>query len=179
VSSVRPRAERGAASCAAVDGSDPIEFERWVVPHLASMAGLASRLVGQGARDDVVQEAVARAWQKRSTFDPSRGSPRAWLCAIVADQARKWFRRRARLARVAAVVQASGCVSGPDGGGVDLERALAALPTRMRLAVDAFYFADLSVAETAEVMKVSAGTVKSTLADARRRLRPMLEEEVP
>ena len=67
-------------------------------------------------------------------------------------------------------------MSGPDGIAVDLERVLGTLTTRMRLAVDAYYFADLSVAQTAEIMDVSEGTVKSTLADARLRLRRFLEE---
>jgi RNA polymerase sigma-70 factor (ECF subfamily) len=50
-----------------------------------------------------------------------------------------------------------------------------ALSARQRLAVDCFYFADLSVADTAAVMGCSEGTVKSTLSDARARLRSLLE----
>ena len=45
----------------------------------------------------------------------------------------------------------------------------------MRLAVDCVYFVDLTIADTATVMGVSEGTVKSTLSDARERLRVMLE----
>ncbi len=51
------------------------------------------------------------------------------------------------------------------------------LPPRMRLAVECCYFAELSIAETAEVMGVASGTVKSTLSDARARLRALLIEE--
>jgi len=49
------------------------------------------------------------------------------------------------------------------------------LPPRMRLAVECVYFVDLAIADTAAVMGVSEGTVKSTLSDARARLRAMLE----
>jgi RNA polymerase sigma-70 factor (ECF subfamily) len=42
--------------------------------------------------------------------------------------------------------------------------------------VDCFYYADLSIAETAAVMECSEGTVKSTLADARERLRSAIKE---
>jgi RNA polymerase sigma factor (sigma-70 family) len=58
---------------------------------------------------------------------------------------------------------------------LDLHRALRRLSRRQRLAVDCFYFAGLSLAETAAVMACAEGTVKSTLADARGRLRTVLE----
>ena len=58
---------------------------------------------------------------------------------------------------------------------LDLHRALGRLSRRQRLVVDCFYFAGLSLAETAAVMGCAEGTVKSTLADARGKLRTVLE----
>jgi RNA polymerase sigma-70 factor (ECF subfamily) len=58
---------------------------------------------------------------------------------------------------------------------VDLSRALDRLALRQRLAVDCVYFAGLRIAEAAAVMGCAEGTVKSTLADARLRLRAALE----
>ena len=58
---------------------------------------------------------------------------------------------------------------------IDVEFAVATLPPRQRLAIDCYYFVGLSVIETAAVMGCSEGTVKSTLSDARHRLRPLLE----
>jgi RNA polymerase sigma-70 factor (ECF subfamily) len=148
------------------------EFAVWVAPHLESMARLAARLGGGADRDDVVQEALTRAWRKRATFDPDRGTPRTWLLAIVADQASKARRRR----RPDVASNGADHVVAPvDADRVDLERALAQLPTRMRLAIDCVYFVGLSVAETAAVMDISEGTVKSTLAKARRHLQSRLE----
>jgi RNA polymerase sigma-70 factor (ECF subfamily) len=148
------------------------EFAAWVSPHIASMGHLAARLVGPADRDDVVQESLTRAWRKRSTYDPTRGSPRTWLLAIVADQAGKARRRR----RPTDAARGADPVVAPvDGTRVDLERALAQLPPRMRLAVDCVYFVGLTVAETAVVMGVSDGTVKSTLAKARAHLLTRLE----
>ncbi len=135
------------------------------------MSNLAARLAGPSERDDVVQESLTRAWRKRDQFDPTRGSARSWLLAIVADRSRRAWRRR----RPPAVALSADFVEGPNDVNIDLERAVAKLPPRMRLAVDCVYFVDLTIADTASVMGVSEGTVKSTLWDARARLRTMLE----
>jgi RNA polymerase sigma-70 factor (ECF subfamily) len=58
---------------------------------------------------------------------------------------------------------------------IDIRHAVGLLPPRQRLAVDCVYYVGLSVAETASVMRCSEGTVKSTLSDARKRLRLRLE----
>lgn len=146
-------------------------FAQWVNPHLAVMASLAARLTSDAERDDVVQEALLRAWKKQSQFDSNRGSVRTWLLAIVADQARR-SRRRARPTSVIADLTMP---SRPLDEQLDLEGAVSRLAPRQRLAVDCFYFVDLSIAETAAVMRCSPGTVKSTLADARHRLKELLD----
>ena len=118
-------------------------FVEWVRPHLPAMARLAARL-GVGAdRDDIVQDALARAWSKRSQYDATRGTPSAWLLAITADQARKAV-RRIRPAEELADHAVAG--SRPDvDARMDVGQALVSLSARQRLAVDCFYFADLSM----------------------------------
>ena len=147
------------------------DFAEWVRPHLGAMTRLAARLAPEGDRDDVVQEALSRAWRKKHQFDGRRGSGSAWLLAITADQARQ-ARRRRPVAWLATDVPNR--VRSSDDR-VDVEYAVARLPTRQRLAVDCFYFVGLSVAQTAAVMRCSEGTVKSTLSDARKRLKTTLE----
>lgn len=147
----------------------PEEFGSWVVPHVRAMALLAERLTSDAERDDVVQEALARAWAKRAQFDPARGTPAAWLLAITVDQARRMrTRRRPLIGMVPARVRSM-------DDEVDVETAIARLSGRQRLVVDGYYFVGLSVAETAAVMGCPEGTVKSTLNDARLRLRGLLE----
>ena len=100
----------------------------------------------------------------------------AWLLGITADQAAKARRRAESLTRRAGRTARLAPVEPPPAGpDPDLDRAVASLPPRQRLAVDCFYYAGLPVAETAAVMGCSEGTVKSTLFDARARLRPLLE----
>jgi RNA polymerase sigma-70 factor (ECF subfamily) len=163
----------------AMSGSDaeapapiaPAAFAEWVRPQVDRMARLAARLAPDADRDDIVQEALVRAWEKRHQYDPARGTPGAWLLAITADRA-----RRARQRRRPSIVlgELPGRVRSADER-VDVEFAIGRLSPRQRLAIDCFYFAGLSVAETAAVMACSEGTVKSTLSDARLRLRPLLE----
>lgn len=149
-------------------------FVAWVRPHLVAMSRLAGRLAVGADRDDIVQEALARAWAKRSQYDASRGTPSAWLLAITADQARKAVRRMRPNGGLLNAVELP--VSRPDlEARMDVDHAIMSLSSRQRLAVDCYYFADLSIAETAAVMGCSEGTVKSTLSDARTRLRTLLE----
>jgi RNA polymerase sigma-70 factor (ECF subfamily) len=154
---------------------DPAGFAAWVGPSLPAMARLARRLAPHTDPEDVVQDALARAWTKRSQFDPDRGTPTTWLLAIVADQARA--SRRSRLRRLRVVDDSAEVPDEPvvdDGIDLDLERAIAQLAERQQLAVHLHYFVGMSVDETAAVMNCSAGTVKSTLFDARTRLRALL-----
>lgn len=111
------------------DGDDG-GFASWVQPHLVAMTRLAVRLAPAGDGDDVVQEALVRAWQRWDTYDPARGTAQAWLLALVADKA-----RRARGRRPVGLLHADP----PDAGAdpetdLDLERAVRALPCWSRSA---------------------------------------------
>ncbi len=149
------------------------EFTRFVAPHWELMARLARRLAPSGEWEDVLQEALGSAWRKRSQYDDSRGTARNWLLAVVADQARKghrrlWTRREQELEDRPVDDRPAD---------VDLARALARLTSRQRAAIELHYYLGLPVADIAEVLRCSAGTVKSTLSDARGRLRSQLGED--
>ncbi len=53
---------------------------------------------------------------------------------------------------------------------VDLAAAIAALPQRQRLIFSLRYLADMCIADIAEALSISTGTVKSTLHDVRAKL---------
>lgn len=145
------------------------DFQAWVAPHLPAMNRYAAR-VGGVDRDDLVQEALMRAWSRWSTFDPERGTPAGWLIAIVRDRAR---RRRFTPALPTDVAQPTWMTPAD----LDLERAIAQLSARQKLAVDLYYFVDLDVTSIAQVMKCAPGTVKATLSQARARLRELLGDD--
>jgi RNA polymerase sigma-70 factor (ECF subfamily) len=149
-------------------------FNDLIAPHWDVLTRVAGRLAPPGSRDDVLQDALTLAWRRRASYDPGRGSVRAWLLVITADQARKHWRRR----RVWHPLADELPVAPPDSAvRADVEAAITALPRRQRLAIQLRYYADLDVNDIAAVMRCSAGTVKSTLHDARCALRSHLGED--
>ena len=150
-------------------------FTAFVTPHWAGMARLAARLAPPGEWEDALQDALIAAWRKRHQYDDARGTARNWLLAIVADQCRKGHRRRFGRHEQQLVELP---LEAPDrSAGPDLDRALRRLSDRQRAVVALHYYLGLPVAEVADVLGVSAGTVKSTLSDARDRLRHELGED--
>ena len=102
-----------------------------------------------------------RAWSRWSTFDPERGTPAGWLIAIVRDRAR---RRRFTPALPTDVAQPTWMTPAD----LDLERAIAQLSARQKLAVDLYYFVDLDVNVTgvADMLVTLACARPVTLASA-------------
>jgi RNA polymerase sigma-70 factor (ECF subfamily) len=150
------------------------DFAVWVAPHLSALSAIVVRQVGYDNAADVVQDALLRAWRRRDTYSADRGSPRAWLIALLLDQARRHRLRHLRLATPAPIIDAAVAVEDDDR--VDIERALATLSRRQREVAILFYLADLSVADVATVLGIGVGSVKSHLSAARDHLRCALEE---
>lgn len=147
-----------------------LAFEDWVTPYLPRMALVAARLGSPNDRDDILQEALIRAWRHRKKFDSTKGTATGWLLTITANVARS-SSGSPLVARLR--VSPPQPVKDLDQR-FDLDDAIARLPERQRLSVHLFYGVGLSVAETAQVMGCSEGTVKSTLADARANLKSTL-----
>ncbi|MCU1677421.1 MAG: polymerase, sigma-24 subunit, subfamily [Frankiales bacterium] len=160
---------------------DAASFDAWVAPHIPAMFRVAARLTSPADADDVVQHALIRAWDKRTRYDETRGTPAAWLVAVVIDQARKTRRTTLRRALHLAVAEpgvtdarVTADTADASSRRIDIDRAIARLSTRQRVAVELYYFGGLSTDEVAHAMHVRPGTAKSTLSDARERLRDLL-----
>jgi RNA polymerase sigma-70 factor (ECF subfamily) len=135
--------------------------------------------------DDAAQEAFVKAWIALPRF--RRGAPfRPWLLQIVANEARNRRRsagRREGLAIRATVDRPSDdAAPSPEAAALLAERratllgALNRLRDEDREIVAARYFLELSEAETAEVLRIPRGTVKSRLSRALARLRIEMSE---
>jgi len=158
---------------------DARAYESLVEEHQAIAFRTAYLITGSAAdAEEATQEAFVRAWLALRRF--RRGAEfRPWLLAIVANEARNRVRsrkRRTALAERAAAEPSWQPPAGePDGGDAHLRNALATLPERDRSVLACRFVLDLSEQETAGVLGVPLGTVKSRTARALDRLRQTLE----
>jgi RNA polymerase sigma-70 factor (ECF subfamily) len=131
------------------------------------------------AAADAVQDAFVqlhRHWRKVSGYD----EPVAWLRRVavnrVQDQRRGVRRRDAAVGRLQVLSGSGDAAAAPDLDAVtDLRDAVASLPRGQRLVIGLHHLTGLPVAEVADALEISEGTVKSQLHDARSNLRAALE----
>src|SRR5262249_15391898 len=140
-------------------------------------------MVGVTACDDVAQEAFVRGY--RFLREHRSGAPfRPWLLAIVANVARNHHRARSRWIRATERDVPDARTEDPEERALagsrrrELWRALRTLPDRQREVVVCRYLLDLSEAETAHVLGIPRGTVKSRLSRAFEQLGRTLSSEV-
>ena len=122
---------------------------------------------------EAVQDGFVRAYAARGSFRGD-GSLEAWVWRTA--YLRSAIDARPAGMAIADIADAAASVPFPDRDPA-LAAALLALPARRRLMVFLRYWADLSVADIAEVLGVAEGTVSATLTQARAALRASLEVE--
>jgi RNA polymerase sigma-70 factor (ECF subfamily) len=132
------------------------------------VAGLTLMAGSRAAAEDAVQEAVARAWERSQRGDAIESLP-AWVTRVAVNLSHSRWRRSRAEARGRERIGAPGAPADPDER-LDVERAVAALPTRQREATVLRYYLGLDVAEVATALGVTEGTAKTTLFRARQAL---------
>lgn len=147
--------------------------------HYRPLVRLAALLLHDvGAAEEVVQDAfVAMHGSWRRLRDPEKALP--YLRQAVVNRSRSRL-RHLRVEERHLPRPAPDAASAEYGAMVELERAevmhaLAALPVRQREALVLRYYADLSEAQIAEAMGISAGAVKSHAHRGLAGLRATLE----
>ena len=132
--------------------------------HYGRVLGVVTLVTGsRAAAEDVVHEAVARAWERGGRIEHLD----RWVLTVALNLARNRWRKIRREVGGRAV----DCpVPAEDGQAVDLARALRELPGRQREVVVLYYLLDLPIVEVAELLGLSAGGVKHALFRARRSL---------
>ena len=153
-------------------GGDPAAYAV-LVRRYGGIARRTAAVLGAGAdTDDVVQEAFVKAYRALGTFRD--GAPfRPWLLRIVANETRN-ARRSAgrRFAREAAQLPPLAATIEDRHADLELFRAqVEALPEHQRLVIACRYLLDLDETQTAQVLGISRGTVKSRTYRALARLR--------
>ncbi|TDD82622.1 SigE family RNA polymerase sigma factor [Actinomadura rubrisoli] len=153
-----------------------IEFEEFVRTRTPALLRSAYLLTGdQQLAEDLVQSALARthrSWAKLHRVGNAEAYTRKVLYHL---QVAWWQRRRFR----------EGPLEGTDPAGpsvdhavrLDLQRALLQLPPRQRAVIVLRFFEDRTEAETARLLEISVGTVKSQTTKALARLRRLTAVE--
>jgi RNA polymerase sigma factor (sigma-70 family) len=133
------------------------------------------------AAEDVTATAFERAYRRQSGFDPKRGTQRAWVFGIARNAALDELRRRKRAASASAEIPGPLSDPPPDEAAElaaqrdAVRTALSRLPARERELISLKYHADLSNAEIATVLGVSASNAGTLLHRAMTKLRETVD----
>ncbi len=128
------------------------------------------------AAEDIVQEAMVRAWNQSGRFDPARARFRTWLYRIIVNLCIDERRRRTpeplpeTFDAVDPATAADEVLAASERDNA-LANALRTLPGRQRAAMTLVYDEGLSGAEAARILGLSAKAVERLLARARTTLR--------
>lgn len=146
-----------------------------VVPQLRAFA--RSLTGGSDNADDLVQEALLRAWNARTAFAAGTNF-RAWMFIILRNIFLSQTRRnRFRGEWDDAVADQLLAAPAPQNGAValgDVYRAMQSLPDAQREALILIGAGGFSYEEAAEICDVAVGTIKSRVARARVALEQIL-----
>lgn len=161
---------------------DRAAFERLYRSHVGRVYALCVRLSGERAKaSELTQDAFVQAWQKLSQLDNDEVFA-TWLYRLTVNMVlmklrreKKWSAREAGSDVLDAVEPIRGARGENPGARVDLERAIAELPTQARVVFVLHDVEGYRHEEIAEHMSIAVGTSKAQLHRARRLLREELE----
>lgn len=150
--------------------------------HRDGLVAYAERMLGDhGLAEDVVQETLIRAWRNIDRLLDMEGSPRGWLFTVTRHLVVDWVRKPHSRKEVVGGTYKD---PGAPGDRIDaLHDALAVRPSLRRLSPEHravlvhIYLCDRTIKQTADILGVPPGTVKSRQHNALRRLRSALRAE--
>ena len=154
-------------------------FKNELLAEIKNLRAFAISLSGSiSLADDLVQEALLRAWSKSDRFQPGT-SLRAWLFTILRNIYYSNYRKRAREVQDSDGVYARRLtIPGDQESHLDLEdfrQALTKLPAEQREVLTLIGASGLSYEEAAAVCGVGIGTIKSRLSRARAKMVELLD----
>lgn len=150
---------------------------RQLLAELPRLRRYARALTGErAAADDLVQDTLERAWQRKGQCQP-QGNLRGWLLAIMHNLRMDELRRHGRADL--SIDDADLDLPAPPAGDPlalrDVGTALARLPEGQRAVLLLVGLEELSYAEVAQALGIPQGTVMSRLARGRENLRRLLD----
>lgn len=157
--------------------SDPdrlrASFEEYVAARRAALLRTAYLLTGNAHdAEDLVQAALLNVVPKWGRI---AANPEPYVRKVLARESiTRWRRRRWREVHTDRLPDAP--TEGPGTDRVALREALTRLAPRQRAVVVLRYYEDLTERQTAQLLDISVGTVKSQAHDALARLRELVPD---
>jgi RNA polymerase sigma-70 factor (ECF subfamily) len=153
---------------------DESSFVTLIEPVLPDAIRLAvAMLHSQEGAEDCVQEAVFRAWRGFARFRQG-ASVKPWLLAIVANECRRFARKRLRPITTS-LEPFNSKAAANDPANIfslgEIRRAIRRLPHNQRVVIALRYYLDLSFAEMGQILGISPNTAKLRTHRALKRLR--------
>lgn len=156
-----------------VQADDVRAFEELYDRYSARAFGLARLICGNSQRaEDALQDGYLAVWRSRASFDPDRGSPRAWLLTTVRHRSINLMRRgrsydgvresNGELEYFPAAGSVAEDVETHDDAS-QVRGLLLGLPAAQREAIALAYFGGLTHTEIATRLQLPAGTVKGRI----------------
>jgi RNA polymerase sigma-70 factor (sigma-E family) len=148
------------------------DFEAFLAARYDALLRTAYLLTGDHHdAEDLLQQSLVRAVGAWKRID---GDPEPYVRTILVRQnISRWRGRRWRELPTDSLPETLVSDEGTEDR-VALHRALGSLAPRQRAVIVLRYYEDLTEAQTAEVLGIAVGTVKSQTRDALRRLRDVL-----
>jgi RNA polymerase sigma-70 factor (sigma-E family) len=153
-----------------------VEFTDFVNAHWSRLYRTAWLLVGDhGLAEDLVQTTMTKVYGSWHQVRDDRATG-AYARTVLVNTASSWFRRRSWRREFSSAELPEQPREYDVSTRPDLARALDELPGRQRAVVVLRYYEDLDVAETARILGIAPGTVKSQTFHALAKLRVSLGE---
>lgn len=150
--------------------------------HRDGLVSYAEKMLGDhGLAEDIVQETIIRAWRNMDRLLGMEGSVKGWLFTVTRHLVVDWVRKPHTRKEVV-----GGTYNDPSSGTGHMEavhHAMVARPPLLRLSPEHravlvhLYLCDRSIKETADILGIPAGTVKSRQYNALRKLRTAFHAE--
>lgn len=132
-----------------------------------------SQLSIEADREDAVQEALRRAWEKRASLK-NESFFRTWLIRILLNVCHDIQKERKRTIPTAEFPD----MAASAWNRVNLLECLFRLEERERMPVLLYYIEGYNIQQVASILRIPQGTVKSRLNRGRRQLQDICREEV-
>lgn len=160
---------------------DRLAASRLIARHTPKVLAVCARVLGdRTAAEDAAQETFLKLWRTADRWKPGAAKFETWLYRVATNACIDRLRQRRPEAPEEDAPDLADAAPLADAAMIArertraVERALATLPDRQRMAIVLCHYQELSNAEAAAVLALSVDALESLLARARKSLKESL-----